>query len=89
LGNPDEFSIRELAERVLQLIPESRSKIVYRPLPVDDPRQRQPDIALARDKLGWFPRVKLEEGLVKAIEYFRKTLNLGASVKDTARLYVN
>lgn len=74
IGNPDEFSIRELAERVLQLIPESRSKIVHHPLPVDDPRQRQPDITLAREKLGWSPRVKLEEGLVKTIEYFRNTL---------------
>jgi UDP-glucuronate decarboxylase len=74
LGNPVEFTIRQLAERVLQLIPESKSKTIYHPLPQDDPRQRQPDIALAREKLGWSPTVKLDEGLVKTIEYFRNTL---------------
>jgi UDP-glucuronate decarboxylase len=74
LGNPVEFTIRQLAERVLQLIPESKSKTIYRPLPQDDPRQRKPDIALAREKLGWSPTVKLDEGLVKTIEYFRNTL---------------
>jgi UDP-glucuronate decarboxylase len=74
LGNPDELTIRQLAEKVLQLIPESGSKVIYNPLPMDDPKQRQPDIALAREKLGWAPTIKLEEGLVKTIEYFRKTL---------------
>ena len=74
LGNPVEFTIRQLAERVLQLIPESKSTTIYHPLPQDDPRQRQPDIALAREKLGWSPTVKLDEGLVKTIEYFRNTL---------------
>jgi UDP-glucuronate decarboxylase len=74
LGNPVEFTIRQLAERVLQLIPESKSKTIYHPLPQDDPRQRKPDIALAREKLGWSPTVKLDEGLVKTIEYFRNTL---------------
>lgn len=74
LGNPDEFSIKELAEKVLQFIPESQSKIVFHPLPHDDPKQRQPDISLAKEKLGWFPAIKLEEGLVKTIEYFRNTL---------------
>jgi UDP-glucuronate decarboxylase len=74
IGNPDEFTIKELAEKVLKLIPESRSKLIYKPLPQDDPRQRQPDIRLAREKLGWEPKVKLSEGLVKIMEYFRETL---------------
>jgi UDP-glucuronate decarboxylase len=74
LGNPDEFTIRQLAEKVLDLIPESSSKVVCNPLPMDDPRQRQPDIALAHEKLGWAPTFKLDEGLLKTIEYFRKTL---------------
>ena len=74
LGNPIEFTIRQLAERVLQLIPQSKSKTIYHPLPQDDPRQRQPDITLAREKLGWSPTVNLDKGLVKTIEYFRNTL---------------
>lgn len=74
LGNPDEFTIRQLAERVLQLIPESESKVIHKPLPMDDPRQRQPDINLASEKLGWRPSIKLDEGLVTTIKYFRKTL---------------
>lgn len=73
LGNPTEFTIRELAETVLRLIPETCSKIVYRPLPEDDPKQRQPDISLANKILGWSPKIPLEEGLVKTIDYFRKT----------------
>ncbi|MBN1757083.1 MAG: SDR family oxidoreductase [Chitinispirillaceae bacterium] len=71
IGNPGEFTIRELAEKVIE-ITGSTSKLVYRPLPSDDPRQRQPDITLAREMLGWEPGVKLEEGLVKTIEYFRE-----------------
>lgn len=74
IGNPDEFTIRQLAEKILLLIPESESKVIYEPLPMDDPKQRQPDITLAREKLGWSPTIKLDEGLVKTIEYFRKTL---------------
>ena len=74
IGNPGEFTIRELAEKVLSLIPESTSEIIYKPLPEDDPTQRQPDISLARKKLDWKPVVPLEEGLVHTIEYFRKTL---------------
>lgn len=77
IGNPDEFTIRELAEKVLKLLPESKSKIVYKPLPQDDPRQRQPDISLAKEKLGWEPRVKLDEGLKKTIEYFRGIVETG------------
>jgi UDP-glucuronate decarboxylase len=70
LGNPDEFTIRQLAETVIRLTG-SKSKIVLHPLPPDDPSQRQPDISVARTKLGWQPTVKLEEGLTKTIEYFR------------------
>lgn len=71
MGNPGEFTIKELAQKVLQMIPESKSKLVYKPLPSDDPRQRQPDIALAKENLGWEPRIPLEEGLKKTIAYFR------------------
>ena len=74
IGNPDEFTIKQLAEKVLELIPESKSKLIYKPLPQDDPRQRQPDITLAKAKLGWEPKVKLNEGLQKTVEYFRRTL---------------
>ncbi|NTW13964.1 MAG: SDR family oxidoreductase [Candidatus Moranbacteria bacterium] len=72
IGNPHEFSMKQLAEKVLELIPESTSKVVYKPLPQDDPRQRQPNISLAKEKLGWEPRVELEEGLKNTIEYFRR-----------------
>ena len=71
IGNPGEFTIKELAELVLKLIPESKSKIIYKDLPADDPRQRKPDIALAKEKLAWEPTVGLEEGLKKTIDYFR------------------
>ena len=71
LGNPDEFSILELAQKVIALTG-SRSKIVRRPLPEDDPKQRQPDISLARERLRWAPRVSLEEGLPHTIAYFRE-----------------
>lgn len=73
LGNPAECSIRELAEMVLRLTG-SRSRIVHRPLPPDDPAQRQPDINLARTALAWEPKVPLEDGLRETIDYFRKTL---------------
>lgn len=73
LGNPNEFTVMELAEKVLALTG-SRSSIDYRPLPQDDPFQRRPDIGLAKEKLGWEPKVELEEGLRKTIEYFRKEL---------------
>jgi UDP-glucuronate decarboxylase len=74
MGNPDEFSVLELAQKILSLIPESKSKITYKPLPSDDPKQRKPDIILAKQKLGWQPKVKLEEGLIKTIDYFREIL---------------
>lgn len=70
LGNPNEMTIRELAEAVIRLTG-AKSKLVTRPLPADDPTQRQPDIALAKAKLGWEPKVRLEEGLSKTIAYFR------------------
>ena len=70
LGNPVEFSILELAEKVINIIG-SKSKIIFKPLPSDDPKQRQPEITLAKEKLGWQPTVKLEDGLVKTIDYFR------------------
>ncbi|MFA4941478.1 MAG: UDP-glucuronic acid decarboxylase family protein [Patescibacteria group bacterium] len=71
LGNPGEFSMKELAEKVLKLIPQSRSKIIYKDLPADDPKQRKPDISLAKEKLGWDPKINLETGLVKTIDYFK------------------
>jgi UDP-glucuronate decarboxylase len=73
IGNPGEFTIKELAEKIID-ITGSSSNIVYRSLPSDDPKQRQPDISLANEKLGWTPKVSLEEGLVKTINYFEKLL---------------
>ncbi|BBD78838.1 dTDP-glucose 4,6-dehydratase [Aerosticca soli] len=73
VGNPAEFTMRELAEKVLALVG-GTSKLVFRPLPPDDPRQRQPDIALAREKLRWQPTVSLEDGLRETIAYFRALL---------------
>ena len=70
IGNPDEFTIREVAELVLELIG-SKSKLVHMPLPADDPIKRRPDIALARKHLNWEPKVKLREGLVQTIDWFR------------------
>lgn len=74
IGNPGEFTIRELAELTVQLCGSS-STIVHRPLPVDDPERRRPDIALARDRLGWAPTIALRAGLERTIEWFR-TVNL-------------
>jgi UDP-glucuronate decarboxylase len=73
LGNPDEFSMLELAEKVIALTG-SKSKTVHLPLPSDDPRQRQPNISLAKAKLNWSPKVKLDEGLTKTIDYFRNII---------------
>ncbi len=73
VGNPGEFTIRELAEKVIKLTG-SKSKLVFKPLPQDDPRQRKPDITLAKKLLDWEPKVPLEEGLKKTIEYFDKLL---------------
>jgi len=74
IGNPSEFKIIELAEKVIQLT-KSKSKIVFQPLPQDDPLQRQPDISLAQQLLDWQPKIALEEGLLKTIDYFKR-LNL-------------
>ncbi|RKZ05191.1 SDR family NAD-dependent epimerase/dehydratase, partial [Candidatus Fermentibacteria bacterium] len=69
LGNPNEFSIKELAEKVVGIIG-GNSKVVYEPLPQDDPTQRQPDITQAKAVLGWEPRIQLDEGLPKTVEFF-------------------
>jgi len=71
LGNPKEFTIRQLAERVVEMAG-ARSELVFRPLPADDPKQRQPDIAQARQVLGWEPAIPLAKGLVPTVEYFRR-----------------
>ena len=70
-GNPGEYTIRELAEETLRQIPDSKSKLVAKPLPSDDPKRRRPDITLAKELLGWEPKVPLREGLAKTIAYFR------------------
>ncbi len=75
LGNPDEFSVMDLAHLVLE-ITGSRSKIVYQPLPVDDPKVRQPDISKARQVLEWSPKVSLREGVEKTIPYFKEKMSL-------------
>jgi len=74
LGNPGEFTMIELAENVIELT-DSKSTLVFEPLPADDPKQRKPDITLAKEKLGWEPTVPLREGLAKTIEYFDGLLN--------------
>lgn len=71
LGNPVELMVKEIAEKIISLT-DSKSKIVYKPLPEDDPKKRRPDISLVKEKLNWSPVVKLEDGLKKTIEYFRK-----------------
>jgi nucleoside-diphosphate-sugar epimerase len=73
IGNPNEFTVRELADLVLE-VTGSSSEIVREPLPVDDPKQRRPDITLARETLGWEPRIQLREGLERTAEYFRTTV---------------
>ena len=73
LGNPNEFTMIQLAEMVLRLT-QSKSKIVFMPLPQDDPMQRQPNISLAKASLGWEPQIQLEEGLQKTINYFKKVI---------------
>jgi dTDP-glucose 4,6-dehydratase len=76
IGNPVEMTIKEIAETIIRMTG-STSKIVYKPLPTDDPKQRRPDITRARTLLGWEPKVQLEEGLVKTIEYFRTKVKAG------------
>jgi len=76
IGNPVEMTIKEIAETIIRMTG-STSKVVYRPLPTDDPKQRRPDITRARELLGWEPKVQLEEGLIKTIEYFRTKVKSG------------
>ncbi|MBA3659610.1 MAG: GDP-mannose 4,6-dehydratase, partial [Gemmatimonadales bacterium] len=76
LGNPVEFTIRELAEEVSRILGET-TRIAYRPLPQDDPTQRKPDITRARERLGWEPAIPLADGLVRTIAYFRERLRTG------------
>jgi dTDP-glucose 4,6-dehydratase len=73
IGNPHELTIEEIARTIIAMV-KSKSKIVYRPLPTDDPKQRRPDITRARTLLGWEPKVGLEEGLLKTVEYFKKKI---------------
>ena len=81
LGNPNEFTIKELAEMTLDLIKDSKSKIVYEELPQDDPCKRKPDITLAKEKLGWEPKIQLREGLKKTIDYFIELKELESKKK--------
>jgi UDP-glucuronate decarboxylase len=74
IGNPGEYTMLQLAEQVLKQIPESKSQIVYEPLPQDDPKQRCPDITKARALLGWSPTIDLQAGLAKTVEYYRGEL---------------
>jgi UDP-glucuronate decarboxylase len=73
IGNPNEFTMLELAEKVIKLTG-SKSKIIYMPLPADDPTQRQPNISLAKKELGWEPKIMLDEGLAKTIDYFKSVI---------------
>jgi UDP-glucuronate decarboxylase len=73
IGNPGEFTMLELAERVRSKVG-GKSKITFLPLPGDDPRQRQPDITLAKSALGWEPKVSLDEGLDRTIDYFKRSI---------------
>lgn len=75
IGNPGEFTMLELAERVIKLTA-SKSRLVHRPLPADDPKQRQPDITLAKERLDWEPKIGLEDGLKETIAYFRRMLSV-------------
>ena len=79
VGNPSEFTMLELAENVLRLVG-GKSKITFHPLPEDDPKQRQPDITLAKEKLGWLPTVQLEDGLKETVIYFRKLLDVERAI---------
>jgi UDP-glucuronate decarboxylase len=73
LGNPKEFSILDLAKKIIKLT-DSKSNIIYKPLPKDDPKQRKPNIELANEELKWEPKIQLDEGLKKTINYFERYL---------------
>jgi len=78
IGNPEEISILEFAKEIIELTG-SKSEIVFKPLPADDPKVRQPDISLARRVLGWEPKVSRREGLRRTLEYFKQRLGLAGS----------
>jgi UDP-glucuronate decarboxylase len=84
VGNPNEFTIKELAEQVIAQTG-SKSKIIALPLPSDDPKQRQPDITLAKKELGWSPKIELKQGLEKTIAYFDSLLSSGENMADYTR----
>jgi UDP-glucuronate decarboxylase len=86
LGNPSEFTILQLAEKVLDLVG-GASRIVRRPLPMDDPRQRKPDIGMAQELLSWQPKVDLDQGLSKTIQYFDDLLKTYADNLDFGRTW--
>ena len=75
IGNPAEMSVKEFAEEVIKLVG-SKSKIIYKPLPQDDPRVRQPDITKSKQVLGWTPSVPLADGLAKTLDYFKGQLGM-------------
>ncbi len=75
IGNPNEITMLNLAKKIIELIPDSTSKIVFKSLPQDDPMRRQPDITLAKNKLDWQPKINLETGLIKTIDYFKKIIS--------------
>jgi UDP-glucuronate decarboxylase len=72
VGNPDEFTIKELADKIIKIIPDCTSKIIFANLPMDDPKRRRPDISMSKAILGWEPKIKLDQGLVNTIKYFSK-----------------
>jgi UDP-glucuronate decarboxylase len=74
LGNPTEFKIIDLAQKIISLT-QSKSSIAFHPQPMDDPKRRRPDISLAQEKLNWEPRINLEEGLKSAVQYFRELIS--------------
>ena len=84
IGNPHEVTIEEIARTIIRLVG-AKSQIVYKPLPVDDPKQRRPDITRARTILGWEPKVGLEEGLLKTVDYFKNKLTTASLRPLTAR----
>lgn len=88
LGNPFEFTIIDLAKKIINLVG-SKSKIIYRPLPEDDPRQRRPDISAAQEILGWVPNVDLSEGLARTIPYFESLLREPSARYSAERRYTN
>ena len=84
MGNPNEMPVKHLAEKIVKAIG-GKSRLVYRPLPVDDPMQRCPDIGLAREKLAWEPKVDIDDGLARTIAYFDETLKKNTNVGKVGR----